>query len=82
MSTSENRVESGEILQEALAEVGQRARDLGACSICWALVAPGLRDQHLDWHASLAREVDRERLPQVYGGPSTLPGRPDGGGPE
>lgn len=57
-----------------LAAIGEQAREEEVCSICWAGVPTAYRDRHLDWHASLAREVERERLPQVYGGATTPPG--------
>lgn len=62
------------LVDEALAEMGRRARADEACSICHASVRPDRRDRHLDWHASLTRSVERERLPQVFG---TRPGGSD-----
>lgn len=63
---SEQTTES-EALDEALAEMGRQARADEACSICHASVRPDRRDRHLDWHASLSRSMDRERLPEVFG---------------
>lgn len=71
---SEQTGETGALIDEALAEMGRQARADEACSICHASVRPDRRDRHLDWHASLAREVERERLPQVFGGRTDPPG--------
>lgn len=70
---SEQTAETGDIVDEALAELGRQARAVEACSICWASVRPDMRERHLNWHASLVRELDRERLPQVYGGRTGQP---------
>jgi hypothetical protein len=64
---SEHSAEKDALIDEALAEMGREARADEACSICHASVRPDRRDRHLDWHASLLREVERERLPQVFG---------------
>lgn len=64
----EHTTENDAPLDEALAEMGRRSREDEACSICHASVRPDRRDRHLDWHASMVRYVERERLPQVYGG--------------
>lgn len=64
----------GALITEALTEMGRQAKADEACSICHASVRADRRDRHLDWHASLAREVERERLPQVFGGRVTPPG--------
>lgn len=61
-------------LDEALAEMGRQARADEACSICHASVRPDRRDRHLDWHASLSRSMERERLPEVFGARDTPPG--------
>jgi hypothetical protein len=54
--------------------MGREANADEACSICHASVRPDRRDRHLDWHASLLREVERERLPEVFGGRIIPPG--------
>lgn len=61
-------------VDEALADIGLQARADEACSICHASVRPDRRDRHLDWHASLSRDVERDRLPQVYGTRDIPPG--------
>ncbi len=74
-------------MNAALDRIGKQAQAEGACSICWASVLPYLRNRHLDWHASQAREAQRDRLPTVYGGPPYPPveqtgsacASPDGG---
>lgn len=58
---------ANDAVDEALAEMGRQARADEACSICHASVRPDRRDRHLDWHASLSRSMDRERLPEVFG---------------
>jgi hypothetical protein len=69
-------IDNGALIDKALAEMGQQARADEACPICHASVRPDRRDRHINWHASLARDVERERLPQVYGR-VTPPMRPD-----
>ena len=64
MSASE---QGDALIDEALAEMGRQAKDDEACSICHASVRPDRRERHLNWHASLDREVDRDRLPTLYG---------------
>jgi hypothetical protein len=54
------------LVDKALAEMGREARAEGACSICHASVRSDRRDRHLNWHASLVREMERARLPEVF----------------
>jgi len=69
---SEHTAENDALIDEALAEIGRESRAAEACPICHASVRPDRRDRHINWHASLAREVDRERLPQVFGAGSAM----------
>lgn len=77
MSGGGHSAESDALVDEALAEMGREARADEACSICHASVRPDRRDRHLDWHASLARDVERERLPEVFGARVTPPAEGD-----
>jgi hypothetical protein len=70
MSTTPERLDDADreaLIDEALAEIGRQDRADEACSICHASVRPDRRDRHLDWHASLLRCVERDRLPEVFG---------------
>jgi hypothetical protein len=67
------------LIDEALAQIGREARGDETCSICHALVRPDRRARHLDWHASLMRDVEHERLPMVFGTAPTTAGEGERG---